>query len=135
MDNKFRLYVKEEEFRPFFETTELDGQDMKAEVNEIKSVVEAVKKNLHSDIHNSVRKATSHLRNQTNDSLGNNVDNMLMQAHMENKTDGLPKVAVSKVDANPTVKQSLLEILNSKASLEDLRASKQDKTNKSDTDM
>lgn len=54
---------------------------------------------------------------------------------MESKTDGLPKVAVSKVDANSTVKQSLLEILNSKASLEDLRAVKQDKTNKSDTDM
>lgn len=63
VENKLRLYVKDEEFRPFFETTEMDGQEMKAEVNEIKSIVEVVKKNLHSDIHASVRKATSHLRN------------------------------------------------------------------------
>ena len=41
----------------------------------------------------------------------------------------------TKTDAIEHVKQSLLEILNEKASLEDLAKLKQEKTNKEDTDM
>jgi len=41
----------------------------------------------------------------------------------------------SNFDANAEAKHNLLEILNSKASVEDLNQMKFEKTNKSDTDM
>lgn len=63
VDNRFRQYVKKEKYKPFVETTEMDHINMKSDVKDLMEICEKIQKNLHNDIHQSVRKATSHLRN------------------------------------------------------------------------
>ena len=58
----------------------------------------------------------------------------MIDAHSE-QTSPTPKTANAKPDPEKDLKQSLIGVLNSKASLEDLQQLKYDKTNKTDTDM
>ena len=82
VDNKFRLFVKKDKYKPFVETTELDHHELKTEVNEISEILKKLEKNLPNDIHLSVRKATAHLK-QTPVDEGKNLEAMLLQAHLE----------------------------------------------------
>ena len=58
----------------------------------------------------------------------------MLDAHKEK---GFPKTAGASPapDDDKEIKKSLLDLLNSKASLTDLQQLKYDKTNKTDTDM
>ena len=58
---------------------------------------------------------------------------MMLQAHAELKKPMSP--SKKRMDENSKIKEHLIEMLNSKASIIDLNQLKQEKTNKIDTDM
>lgn len=62
LDNKFRLFVKKEKYKPFVETTELEAQDLKAEVNGLIDRFDDLRKVISIEINKTVRKMTSDLR-------------------------------------------------------------------------
>ena len=85
--------------------------------------MEALEKRVQVDIATTVKKATAHLKAAPVDPHAG-LNSMLIQAHhdqIEGKEASDPVSIVSIKDPAMAIKQSLVEVLNSKASLDDLR--------------
>ena len=107
-------------------------------------VVAKVTRTLPNDIHVAVRKATNHLSNQPKGGLDagdRDVESLLAEANAERSTKNASPTSAKtlkktgKKDPNETLKTSLLEVLNGKATQEELNQLRSEKTNKTDMDM
>ena len=88
-------------------------------------------KGISSDIHNAVRRATAHLKETKAEDPLKGVGDMLQVAHIEQQN---PEIK-PKADKEARIKQSLLDLLTSKASIDDFTKLSKEKTNKTDTDL
>lgn len=119
MDNKFRKFIKKDKYKAFVETTELEAHETKSELNSVAEDVAQIKKNMIADIHNVVRKLTSHLKVPPSEGINPaTVDALMVQAHVELTKPGSP--TKNRLDENARIKEHLIDKLNKKAELYDL---------------
>ena len=120
-ENLLRKYVKKDKYKPFVETTELDSVNLKQEMNDLIEKQDTLEKEVKSMIHEQVKKATQNIRTQPQDPNAN-LQNLLIEAHaQEMHASGGIKASILVSDPSRHVKNSLLEVLHSKATYEDLR--------------
>ena len=134
-ENLLRKYVKKDKYKPFVETTEMDAVNLKQEMNDLIEKQDTLEKEVKSMIHEQVRKATQSIRTQPPDP-NVNLQNLLIEAHaQEMHASGGMKASIKVSDPQKHVKNSLLEVLHSKATYDDLREMGAQKTNKEDSEM
>jgi len=141
VDNKLRHYVKRVEYDDFVEQTQSSIVVIDKECKKVVTVVAKVTKTLPGTINEQVRHAVKQMRSvQAPISQKFDLDNLIVGAHLETrKGDEATKDQQSsrkKEDgAISEVKKSLVEMLSSRAGLDDLEQLKLEKTNKSDTEL
>lgn len=111
MDNKFRKFVKKDKLKPFQETTELEAYQCRVDLDKVIADVATINKNLNNDIHNIVRKMTSHLKPPHAEGMNHaQMDALLIEAHADSGKPGSPRRR--KVDENAKVKEYLVQVLS-----------------------
>jgi len=126
-------------FDEFKREAKTDHALLKGEVGNVSEFLVQVNKGMQKDIRDAVNKQVERMR--TSMEKGLDLDETLVEAYSEDKSGGVGKCSsgqqssMKKDDITRELKVQLIDMLNSRASQEDLNQVKFDKTNKDDTDM